>query len=123
MLVFEDPDSATLWLARGIPRCWLEDGKKMSVKGAPTRWGAISYNISSEIAQGKIKVELSLPEEGLSAAIHLRLRTPGKEKIKTVKVNGKPWANFEPEEEIVMLPSGYKSRVVIEVAYLNSHER
>ena len=34
MLVMEEGDS--LWLARATPRAWLEQGKKISVKNAPT---------------------------------------------------------------------------------------
>ena len=116
MLVFEDPNSSTVWLARGVPRRWLEDGKTIGVKGAPTKWGIINYEISSKMAQGKIKVELNLPEEGFGAEIHLRLRTPAKQKIQTVKVNGKPWTNFKAEEETVMLPTDSKGRMAIEVA-------
>ncbi len=119
MLIFDDPNSSTVWLARGVPGRWLEDGKTICVKGAPTRWGTISYKISSKMAQGRIKVELNLPEEGFGAAIHLRLRTPAKQKIQTVEVNGRPWTNFEPEEETVMLPADYKGRIAIEVAVVN----
>jgi len=116
MLVFDDPNSSTVWLARSVPRHWLEDGKTIRVKGAPTRWGTISYKISSKMARGRIKVELNLPEEGFGAAIHLRLRTPAKQKIQTVEVNGKPWMNFESEEETVMLPADSKGQIAIEVA-------
>ncbi len=115
MLVFEAPNSATVWLARSVPRQWLEDGKTIGVKGAPTKWGIISYKISSKMAQGRIKVELNLPEEGFGAAINLRLRTPAEQKIKTVEVNGKPWTDFDPEDETIILPSGSKGRIVIEV--------
>ncbi|GAH44013.1 unnamed protein product, partial [marine sediment metagenome] len=38
------------------------------------------------------------------------------QKIQTVEVNGKPWMNFVPEEETVMLPADYKGRIAIEVA-------
>ncbi|MBA7645661.1 hypothetical protein ES703_53419 [subsurface metagenome] len=115
MLVFDDPNSSTVWLARGVPRRWLEDGKTIRVKGAPTKWGIISYEISSKMAQGRIKVELNLPEEGFGAAIHLRLRTPAKQKIQSVEVNGKTWMNFKPEEETVVLPADSKGQITIEV--------
>ena len=54
-------------------------------------------------------------KEGFGAAIHLRLRTPARQKIKTVEVNGKPWTNFEPKEETVILPAGSNGRITIEV--------
>ena len=67
------------------------------------------------MAQGRIKVELTLTEEGFGVAINLRLRTPASQKIQTVEVNGKPWTNFNPEEESVMLPADSKGRITIEV--------
>ena len=64
MLVFEDPFSPTLWLGKSIPRSWLRDGKTVAVKGAPTRFGTLSYEISSKVHRGRINIELHLPEEG-----------------------------------------------------------
>ena len=37
LLVMEDGES--LWLARATPRAWLEQGKKIAVKNAPTYFG------------------------------------------------------------------------------------
>ncbi len=115
MLVFEDPFSSTLWLAKGVPRPWLEDGKTVIVKGAPTRWGTLSYKISSNLNKGRISIELDLPEQGFDAAINLRLRTLTKQKIQKININGKTWTNFKTEEETIMLPPGFKGRNVIEV--------
>ena len=39
MLVTEEGD--TLWLARATPRAWLEQGKKIAVKNAPTDFGTL----------------------------------------------------------------------------------
>jgi len=115
MLVFEDPFLPIVWLTKGTPRPWLKDGKTITVKGALTRWGTLSYKISSNLNKGRINIELNLPEEGFSAAINLRLRTPSKQKIQKVNINGKIWTNFKPEEEMIMLPAGSKGRNVIEV--------
>jgi hypothetical protein len=38
MLVFEDPQSDILWLAKATPRDWLADGQRIKVSNAPTRW-------------------------------------------------------------------------------------
>jgi hypothetical protein len=52
MLVMEEGDS--LWLARATPRAWLEQGRKISVKNAPTHFGMVSYEIVSDTEKGKI---------------------------------------------------------------------
>jgi hypothetical protein len=41
MLVFEEPAADTLWLAKGTPRAWLEDGQTIAVTRAPTPWGRL----------------------------------------------------------------------------------
>jgi len=63
MLVFEDPDEPVIWLARAAPRIWLEDGKRIKVTGAPTRFGRIDYELRSELAQGKITGFIQRPED------------------------------------------------------------
>ena len=52
MLVMEIGDS--LWLARGTPRVWLEQGKRISVSNAPTHFGTVAYEIVSDLDGGKI---------------------------------------------------------------------
>jgi hypothetical protein len=102
LLVFEDPNSETLWLGKGIPRDWLLDGKTVSVLHAPTRWGGVDFDIDS---RGRlIKARVSLPEGGVAAVTKLRLRAAGP--MKSVTVNGKPWTSFDPTEETITLPAG-----------------
>lgn len=115
MLVFEDPNSSTLWLAKGTPRPWLEDGKKISVKNSPTKWGKISYEIASEMTNRKIYATVELPKSGFDARINLRFRLPTGRQIRSVRVNGQDWKQFHPGEESVFLPSESKGRIAIEV--------
>ena len=49
LLVFEDPQSETLWLGKAVPRKWLEDGKTTAVSEAPTRWGRVGFSITSHL--------------------------------------------------------------------------
>jgi hypothetical protein len=73
LLVFEEPVKDELWLAKGCPRAWLEPGKRVAVKDAPTRWGRVSYTI--EAKRGRIEAEVELPET-MAAEVRLRLRAP-----------------------------------------------
>ncbi|MGA2987782.1 MAG: hypothetical protein ABSG32_28670 [Terriglobia bacterium] len=114
MLAFEDPQSDTLWLAKGTPRSWLEEGKKISVTGAPTRWGRVSFTLTSQVNQGKVEGQVELPAS-FAGTVKLRLRLPEGRRIQSATVNGRPAAKFDPEEETVTLPPGLTGRIPVEV--------
>ena len=59
LLVMED--GRTLWLARATPRAWLEQGERISVKNAPTHFGATAYEIVSDVDHGKITATVEMP--------------------------------------------------------------
>jgi len=114
MLVFEDPQSDTLWLAKGTPRSWLEEGGTISVAGAPTRWGRVGFTLVSQVNQGKVEGQVVLPAS-FAGTIKLRVRLPEGRRIQSVTVNGRLAAKFNPEEETVTLPSGMTGRIPVEV--------
>jgi len=115
MLVFEDSNEEILWLARGTPRLWLKQGEKIVVKDAPTRWGRINYELRSEIENGKIYGSIDLQNNTNNLTIKVRLRTPQRREIKSVKVNGEQWEDFDPKQELITLPQISKSQRAIEV--------
>ncbi|HTT19912.1 MAG TPA: hypothetical protein VMG82_13250 [Candidatus Sulfotelmatobacter sp.] len=116
MLVLENPDEPVVWLAKATPRIWLEQGKTIAVAGAPTRFGNVGYELHSDIDHGKISVVLHL-SEGYGAATKLRLRVPGGKTLRTVTLNGAPWSDFSPEQEVVSIPSGRDGMISIEATY------
>ena len=105
LLVFEDPQSETLWLGKGLPRDWLKDGKVTRVEDAPTRWGRVGFRISSRIASGSITADVKLPA-GVPGVVQLRLRAPENWRMKSVTMNGKEWRDFDPQTETIRLPVG-----------------
>jgi len=113
MLVFEERADELIWLNRAAPRRWLADGQKIIVSNAPTKWGVIGYEITSELAQNTIRVNLSLPSVGFDANIRLRLRLPDEKSIKSVKVNGDDWSEFDVDGEFIELPGGMKGDVEV----------
>lgn len=117
MLVFEDPNEPVLWLARATPRAWLEDGQKISVKGAPTRFGMVEFELRSEIGIGRVRGTVLPPPDGFNATTKIRLRVPEGQMMKKVKVNGKPWKEFDPLQEVVIFPPGMKGPIALEVSY------
>jgi hypothetical protein len=117
MLVFEEPASDTLWLAKGTPRAWLEDGQTIAVSRAPTPWGRLSFSLHSHLQAGKVEVSLELPSAPPAVRVKLRLRVPEGHQIRSVTANGKRWEQFDAAEETVTVPSGVKGRVLLTVSY------
>ena len=101
LLVWEDGN--TLWLAKATPRHWLEQGKKISVKNAPTYFGTVSYEIVSDVDNGKITATVEMPSRNPPKSVLLRFRHPTALPIKSVLLNGRPWSDFDPAKETIRL--------------------
>jgi hypothetical protein len=117
MLVFEEPGSDTLWLAKGMPRAWLEDGRTIAVSRAPTPWGRLSFSLQSHLQAGTVEGSLELPSVPPAARVKLRLRVPEGHRIRSVTANGKPWTQFDAEEESVTIPVGSKRPLALTISY------
>ena len=117
MLVFEDPESPTLWLAKGTPRSWLEDAKRLAVSSAPTQWGRVSYSLRSRLGEGRVEAEVNLPSSPFAAAVKIRLRVPEGNRIRSVTLNGKGWTQFDPGGETITLPAGLSGKVSLAISY------
>jgi len=114
MLVMEDGDS--LWLGRAIPRAWLEQGKRVSVQNAPTHFGTVSYEITSDANLGKIAATIEMPSRNPPKSVLLRLRHPQKLVMKSITINGNPWTDFDPVKEAVRLHD-VKGTVKLQAVY------
>lgn len=105
MLLMEEQDA--LWIAKGTPRAWMEDGKTISVEHAPTLFGNLSYEIRSAVKEGSIAAEITVPTRKLIAEIKLRLRHPDGKKIMRALVNGAEIAPDADGETLTLLePNG-----------------
>lgn len=109
-------DGPNLWLARATPRVWLEQGKWISVRNAPTHFGLVDYAIISDADHGKITATLKLPSRHPVNEVWLRLRHPKSAPMKRVFLNGKAWKNFDAAKEIVKLHRVGGS-VTVEIKY------
>ncbi len=77
----DDCSPDTLRLMFATPRRWLEDGKVVSVRNAPTAFGLISFRVESRLKDGRILVDLDLPKRNLSKKILFRARVPDGYKV------------------------------------------
>jgi hypothetical protein len=114
MLVMEEGDS--LWVARATPRVWLEQGKKIAVKNAPTFFGDFAYEIVSDADNGKIAATVEIPTRNPPKTVLVRFRHPKSLPIKSVTVNGAAWTDFDPAKEIIRLHD-VKGAVKVEAEY------
>ena len=109
MLVFEDPRSRTLWLARAVPRVWLAGGgKRVAVSDSPTRYGRISYSIEPQSnGNGTMRANITLPAafKVPPGGLKLRLRSPAGQKLSSATVGGKPWLTINATEETIAFAS------------------
>jgi hypothetical protein len=114
MLVMEDGED--LWLARATPRAWLEQGKRIAVKNAPTHFGPVGYEIASDVDHGRIAATVKLPSRNPPRQVLLVLRRPASIPIAAVQVNGKPWTDFDAATGRVKL-SGLSGEARLVVKY------
>ena len=114
LLVMEDGDR--FWVARATPRVWLEQGKRISVKEAPTYFGNVSYEIVSDVDHGTITATIDMPSRHSANGVLLRLRHPKAAPIKSVTVNGQPWTEFKKDKEVIELV-GLQGRLTVVANY------
>lgn len=90
MLVRSEGDD--LLLGQAVPRQWLEPGKKVEIKKAPTIFGEVSYSITAKA--DSMTVKLDPPTRNEPAAIRLFLRHPQYRNIVKVRIEGKACNDF-----------------------------
>ncbi|MCX6375618.1 MAG: hypothetical protein NTU88_06220, partial [Armatimonadetes bacterium] len=112
MILREEGD--TLRIGDAIPRAWLEDGKKIRATSAPTRFGDVSFTISSEVKEGRINVRLTPPDRATPRRVFITLRHPTFARIRNVFVDGRSCERFK--NETIEL-DGVGKPVQLEVVY------
>ena len=110
MLLYEEPDNSTVWLAKALPRDWLTAGaEEVIVSNATSRYGRVSYHLSAHLDAGTYAVSagVTLPASYSNfppaGGVRLRLRAPAAyaRKLKSVTVGGKPWSAIDAKAETV----------------------
>lgn len=107
----------TLLIGQAIPRAWLEDGKKIDIKEAPTYFGPLNMEIASHAARKEIVATVDLSERNPPRMLIVRLRHPQGSKIRSVTVNGEDWKNFDTQKEFVVIPAPEGKRYAIAAKY------
>jgi hypothetical protein len=116
MLLNEVGDD-TLIVGQAIPRAWLQEGKHVEVKDAPTYFGDVSFNIEGQSSAREITATVELTYRKRINALLVRLRHPNGKPIKSVIVNGKVWDTFDVAQEQIIIPTPGESRYLITARY------
>jgi hypothetical protein len=111
-LVLEHPDHDILYLGRGVPRAWLDTGREISIKKAPTRWGLVDYEIRLDKSAGVVKATVRF-ERGAPKQIEVKLRAPKGKRVANVSVHGQP-ARLQNNEAVTVTVNGGVKEIIVE---------
>jgi len=111
-LLYEEPDSQTVWLAKACPRDWLQPlVDPISVQDATTRYGRVSYQLDAELhpqtgvytVLANVTLDSQIVNSPPPGGIRLRLRAPVGHagKLKAVSVGGQNWVAFDAKLETI----------------------
>jgi hypothetical protein len=116
-MLIQEGDDDSLRLCQATPRRWLEDGKQIQVKRAPTCYGPLDMRVESHAAVGEIRVALGMAPRKKPASILLRLRHPQEAPMRSVRVNDREWTDFDPNQEWVRINKSTEDHYEIVVIY------
>ncbi|MHB0946690.1 MAG: glucosidase family protein [Sedimentisphaerales bacterium] len=74
----------TLKLLPGVPRIWLEDGKKIELKNVASHFGNFSLSVMSNLKNGIIEAEITCDPKRKPESVEIRLPHPSGKKAKSV---------------------------------------
>lgn len=116
MLIHERDDD-TLLLLGATPRRWLAPGAHIRIERAPTYYGRVQLELDSQMDADRIIVKAELTRRRSPRAILLRLRHPRKQPIRSVRVNGQSWTDFDRQKECIRISRPSESRYTILALY------
>ena len=107
MLVHEvrdgDAEPRGLQLAFATPRAWLQPGREISVRRAPTSFGPLSFSMRS--SKDSVRVSIDVPTRSRPQTLELRVRLPRGIHVSSVQLNGRAYGHFDPRHEVIELPT------------------
>jgi hypothetical protein len=108
--------SDTLLIGQAIPRDWLQPGKQIEVKNAPTCFGPVSLTIEGE-NDNEIKASIQVADRNPPKQLLVRFRHPQQKPIRSVVVNGQVWKNFNVKKEYISIPNPSAKNYIISAKY------
>lgn len=109
-LVLEDSDDDRLYFGRGLPGAWVTSGKEISIKQAPTRWGAVNFSMTGDAAAKRVRATVELAREAAPQEVQVKFRLPAKNKLQSVTVNGRAAKIGGIHTDTAIFPAGHEKR-------------
>lgn len=105
MLVLEDSDEDRLYLGKGVPRDWVASGKEIKIEQAPTRWGRVNFSLVARPEAKSVVARVELMRPGVPKELHVKLRLPTRNTIRSAVVNGSTTNLGGPHNDTVIIPT------------------
>lgn len=109
MLYLED--NHTLKLLSGVPRKWLEDGKRIEVKNAASYFGPLSFSVVSNVAKNYVEATIECTSDRMPQSVEIRIPHPDG-KIPSNVIGG----TYESTREAVIIRP-FKGKANIKIEY------
>jgi len=116
-MLLHELDDDTFLIAQATPRAWLKDGHRIQIERAPSYYGPLSLKVESQAASGKITAALEIAGPIRPQTLLVRLRHPDAKPIKSVKVGGINWADFDAAKEWIRIKQPKEPRYSFVVSY------
>ena len=104
-MLINERDDDSLLLAGFTPRRWLEDGKQIQVRDAPTRFGPLSMTLSNTSGGKQLQATVEMPTRTRPSTLLVRFRHAQGNPIRSVTVNGQNWTDFDATKDWVRIPA------------------
>ncbi|MEN6582237.1 MAG: hypothetical protein ABFD54_07275 [Armatimonadota bacterium] len=114
MLLMERGDQ--LWIAPFATNNWMKNGMVVSVEDAPSKFGNISYKITSKVSCGYIEAEIHLPAGNTVKELVIRVRHPEEKRMRVVEVNNERHTDFYPSRECIRIKNP-SSKMMVKISY------
>jgi hypothetical protein len=93
-----------------LPRAWVASGKPIRIDQAPTRWGRVNLNLQNRPQSKSVTATVELARAGAPKELHVKLRMPLANAVKTATVNGKPATIGGVNNDTVIVQTGSDRR-------------
>ena len=100
----------TLDLLPGIPRAWLEDGKRIEIENAASYFGPFSLRVASDLRRNRIEAMVECTSDRRPKRIELHIPHPVGRKASRVR-----GAIYDPQKELVtIMPFNGHAEITLE---------
>lgn len=107
----------TLIIGQAVPREWLQKGKQIEVKNAPSYFGPVSFTMEGESDQHQLTATVQLAKRNPPKELLVRFRHPDDKQIRSVTVNGKAWKDYDVKKEHIKIPLPQGDKFIVTATY------